>query len=529
MLRLLFVSLCWSTITGAPQETSHSAAHKGDATRPYIHYCRSPSMETFTCWWHPLDNGSQGDDNVTYSLLYTIGKGPPKECPDYVSGGPNSCYFDMEHTLIWEVYCMNVTAHSHRKAFTSQEHCLDVADIVEIDPPFNLTYTLMNISNDESGRTALVSWQYPIAQQVHIGWITLIYELRFRPLSEPNNWKVKERLREPHLELLDLPVGSYEVQVRCRSKNNNLWSKWSSPLTIIIPARRLPDRMLYALILVTGIGVTTLLIIGFGVIPQGKRIKAFLLPPIPKPRIRGIDPTLLKKGKMDEINRHFSSLHGYKPPQYCEETWYQVSMDEGLSLSQPSPPSNPKEERLGNSTSSTLSPACPDATQQLLHTTNSPAPYCQGPAVYGEGPTYYSEEALEVGLPPESQSWVWPASSHAQPELVSFPGMDYSMILNPAPLTSTAPSTCHDFYTCVNGVTPSGAVHLVPCVSNPLKSSPYLQLREDKEEDSEKSSQLVVYLEKQAEAPGSSTGATTGETEQSEFAVPLLPHLTERS
>lgn len=53
----------------------------------------------------------------------------PRECPDYVTGGPNSCYFDKTHTRVWEVYCMNVTARSSRGLFTSQEHCLDVADI----------------------------------------------------------------------------------------------------------------------------------------------------------------------------------------------------------------------------------------------------------------------------------------------------------------------------------------------------------------------------------------------------------------
>ncbi|KAF7689639.1 hypothetical protein HF521_012992 [Silurus meridionalis] len=265
-------------------------------------------METFTCWWHPLDNSLQGDDNITYKLIYTLGKQPPAECPDYVTGGPNSCYFDTKHTVIWEVYCMNVTAYSRSGSFTSNEHCLDVAEIVEIDPPFNVTYTLMNKSKDEAGHTVLVSWQYPIAQHVQIGWITLIYELRYRAVSEPNNWKVKERLREPHLELLGLAVGGYEVQARCRSKNNHLWSKWSSPITIVIPSRHQPDHMLYSLVLLSTIIVIILLIIGLGVIPQGKRIKAFLLPPIPKPCIRGIDPMLLKKGKMDEINHHFSSL-----------------------------------------------------------------------------------------------------------------------------------------------------------------------------------------------------------------------------
>lgn len=61
---------------------------------------------------------------------------------------------------------------------------------VEIDPPYNLTYTLMNMTKDEAGCNVLVSWQYPIAQQVQIGWITLIYELRYRAISEPSNWKV---------------------------------------------------------------------------------------------------------------------------------------------------------------------------------------------------------------------------------------------------------------------------------------------------------------------------------------------------
>lgn len=235
----------------------------------------------------------------------------------------------------------------------------------------------------------------------------------------------------------------------------------------------------------------------------------------------------LQKGKMDEINHHFSSLHGYKPPQYHEETWYQVSIDEGLSLSQTSPPSNPKEERHGNSSPCTQSPTYPEVMQRLLHTTNSPTPYCQGPVLYEEGPAYYGEEALEVALPPESQSWAWPASRNTQLELVSFPGMEYSMILNPAPLTTAPLPNSHDFYTCVNGVTPSGAVHLVPCVSNPLKGSPCPQLREDVEEDPEKSSQLVVYLEKQAEASASSNGVSPGETEQS--AMPLLHHLTNRN
>ncbi|KAK1802921.1 hypothetical protein P4O66_021461, partial [Electrophorus voltai] len=485
-----------------------------DASRPYIHYCRSPDMETFTCWWHPLDNGPQGDDNLTYSLMYTIGKKSPKECPDYVSGGANSCYFDEEHTVIWELFCMNVTARSLKGSFTSEQCCLDVADIVETDPPFNLTYTLLNISNHESGRTAHVSWQYPIASHVRSGWITLIFELRFRHVPEPNKWKVKERLREPYLELLDLPVGNYEVQVRCRSQNSNLWSKWSSTLMLIVPPRKLSEQV-YVMILVIAIGVTTMFIIGIGVISQGKRIKAYLIPPIPKPCIRGIDPMLLKKGKMDEINSHFSSLYGYKSSQYHEETLCHESMDEEVTPPQPS------------LTSSHDNDATPPESQQLLLTVSSPSDYCQAPVVYGEEHPYNKD--LEVALPAESNSPVWSVPSHTQPELVSFPGMDYSMILDSASLSTTAPPTFHDFYTCVNRVSPSGAVHLVPCVSNVITDTPCFQVRQKLGEDSEKNSQLVVHLEKQAEVPASFNPVSPGEAEQSEFAVSIHPHQTHGS
>lgn len=472
-------------------------------------------METFTCWWHPLDNSLQGDDNITYRLIYTLGNGPPTECPDYVSGGPNSCYFDTEHTVIWEVYCMNVTAHTSSGSFTSKEHCLDVAEIVKIDPPFNLTYTLMNMTKYEAGQTVLVSWQYPIAQHVQIGWITLIYELRYTLATEPNNWKVKERLREPHLELLGLPVGRYEVQVRCRSKNNHLWSKWSSPITIVIPSGHLPDHMLYVLILMATT-VVIMLIIGLGVIPQSKRIKAFLLPPVPKPCIRGIDPMFLKKGKMDEINRHFSSLQGYKAPHYCGESVYQVSLDEGVSLSEMSSMSSIQEDQEPQGIQS------PDCTedQQLLHTPDSPNSFCPNPS-------YCSNKSTGATMTPENPLWAWPAKSNMQPELVSFVGTEYNMIVKPTVTSTSALPTAQEFYTCVHRVTTNEMVQLVPCMSHSHKGSPYFELNVKSEEDKKKLRQLAAYLEKRVEVQANDVGFCPGVEEQIEYVVSLLSQPTD--
>ncbi|XP_042175336.1 prolactin receptor-like [Oncorhynchus tshawytscha] len=209
--------------------------------RPHIYYCRSPNMEVFTCWWHPLDNNSESDDNITYSLTYSLEKGPRRECPDYVTGGPNSCHFDSGHTSIWTIYCMNVMARTSHGVFSSKDHCLDVADIVETEAPVNLTYTLLNETEEEAGRTAMVSWVYPNPSHIQYGWITLVFELQYRRIAEPNNWKVKGLLREPCLELLDLPVGEYIVRVRCRSRNNGLWSK-EHPCPTLRPSQIYPGR-----------------------------------------------------------------------------------------------------------------------------------------------------------------------------------------------------------------------------------------------------------------------------------------------
>ncbi|XP_064879718.1 uncharacterized protein LOC115127219 [Oncorhynchus nerka] len=476
-------------------------------TRPHIYYCRSPNMEVFTCWWHPLDNNSESDDNITYSLTYSLEKGPRRECPDYVTGGPNSCHFDSGHTSIWTIYCMNVVARTSHGVFSSKDHCLDVADIVETEAPVNLTYTLLNETEEEAGRTAMVSWVYPNPSHIQYGWITLVFELQYRRIAEPNNWKVKGLLREPCLELLDLPVGEYIVRVRCRSRNNGLWSKWSTPVLLCIPVKSTPDKLL-ALLLVTGVGVMLLLVIGFGMILQGKRIKAFLLPPIPKPRIKGINPLLLKKGGFDEINRHFISFHGYKPPSYSEEeVWDSVSMDDNQSLQAPLGILAVRKEDYDMAIHSQL----------LVQTTSSHAPYTPVPASYTPVPAPYCQAPVEAFPTP----WEWPTANPDQPELLVFPGTDYSMMVDPTPVPppnqqAPPPSSTQGFYTCVNMLGDNGQVHLVPCLPTHLKHSPYVQLEEELEEGGlEKRSQLDDYLAKKMEAVanGSAPGETVVETE----------------
>ena len=62
---------------------------------------------------------------------------------------------------------------------------------VELEAPVNLTYTLLNGSKDDDGHTVKVTWVYPVPDHIQFGWISLDFELQYRHISEPTNWKVQ--------------------------------------------------------------------------------------------------------------------------------------------------------------------------------------------------------------------------------------------------------------------------------------------------------------------------------------------------
>lgn len=448
LLLLVFAAPVSCSRTVAWDQTKREAHFTDEvsmSTRPLIYYCRSRNMEDFSCYWHPLDNISDTDD-VSYVLTYNKDKGPVLECPDYLTSGPHSCHFDSSHTTIWKIYCMNVTAVTPLGNYSSPQHCLDVAEIVETEAPVNLTYDLYDAGGDEMGHNTLLSWTYPKPSDLQYGWITLVYELQYRRLNEPHNWKVKASLREPHVELLGLPVGDYVVQVRCRSHNYGRWSQWSLPLYMSIPARP-PTGKLLVLVLVTGVSVVALIGFTLGLIQQSKRIKDYFLPPIPKPRIIGIDPLLLKKGHLDEINRHFSSFHGYSPPSYsyADDIWDQVSADD-LCLT-PAPAANADQERAP------LEPREKDKDALII-------PCAVAPLDHG----CYVTNATQCFAAD-------PPAAHTD-FVLAVPGSDYSIMGQPGvPSLVDIPDKSQqkmnatpDFYTCVQLMQDTGEVHLVPCL-----------------------------------------------------------------
>ncbi|XP_054842687.1 prolactin receptor [Eublepharis macularius] len=262
--------------------------------KPEIIRCRSPEKETFTCWWKP---SSDGGLPTNYTLFYKKEREKSyNECPDYKSGGPNSCYFDQKHTSIWTIYNVTVKATNDLGSNTSAPYYVDVAYIVEPDPPVNLTLEWVD---QAYAKYLLLNWASPPLADVRSGWLTLEYELRIKP-EEGQEWEIIFVGLGTKYQLFSLNSGvKYVVQVRCRTDNGE-WSQWSSESYIQLPKEfRLKDIIVW--IFVAFLSFIICLIMIWTMALKGFSMVACILPPVPGPKIPGFDIHLLKAGRMDEV------------------------------------------------------------------------------------------------------------------------------------------------------------------------------------------------------------------------------------
>lgn len=73
--------------------------------------------------------------------------------------------------------------------------CVCVSSTVQTEALVNLTYVLRDAGGDEMGHSALLSWAYPVPSDLQYGWITLVYELQYRRVTDPDNWKVHTEIQ----------------------------------------------------------------------------------------------------------------------------------------------------------------------------------------------------------------------------------------------------------------------------------------------------------------------------------------------
>ncbi|NXX09740.1 PRLR protein, partial [Larus smithsonianus] len=113
------------------------------------------------------------------------------------------------------------------------------------------------------------------------------------------------------------PGKTYIVQIHCKPDHHGSWSEWSSEKYIQIPTDfRVKDMVVW--IVVGVLSSLICLIMSWTMVLKGYRMIAFILPPVPGPKIKGIDTHLLETGKSEEL---LSALgcHGFPPTSDCEE------------------------------------------------------------------------------------------------------------------------------------------------------------------------------------------------------------------
>ncbi|XP_036919136.1 growth hormone receptor isoform X3 [Sturnira hondurensis] len=297
--------------------------------KPKLTKCRSPELETFSCHW--TDGGHRGSESPGLTQLFYIRRNTKewtqewtqewKECPDYVTAGENSCYFNASYTSIWTPYCIKLTS----RGGTVDQKCFSVEEIVQPDPPTGLNWTLLNISLTGIHADIQVRWEPPSNADVQKGWIVLEYELQYKEINE-TQWKMMDPVASTSVPVYSLRLDKeYEVRVRSRQRNSDKYGAFSEVLCVTLPQTSpLPCeedfQFPWFFLIVFGLFGLTVILLLF-IFSKQQRIKMLILPPVPVPKIKGIDPGLFKEGKLEEVNTILAVHDNCKPEFYNDDSW----------------------------------------------------------------------------------------------------------------------------------------------------------------------------------------------------------------
>ncbi|XP_068190171.1 growth hormone receptor-like [Antennarius striatus] len=299
-----------------------SASDQGPSqTRPHITGCISSNMETFRCRWNvgTFQNLSMPGDLRLFYINKTPLQTPAKEwteCPHYSTERPNECFFNRSHTQIWIIYSVQLC--SRDQVILYDENLFHVEDIVQPDPPFALNWTLLNASMTGSHYDIMLSWKPPESADVEMGWMKLQYEVQHRDVSS-DQWEVLDLGKNTHRTIYGLQANiNHEVRIRCKMFSGKKFGEFSDSIFVHIPSK--VSRFPVVALLIFG-ALCLVAILMLVIISQQEKLMVILLPPIPGPKIRGIDPELLKKGKLRELTSILGSPPGLRPELYSNDPW----------------------------------------------------------------------------------------------------------------------------------------------------------------------------------------------------------------
>lgn len=401
-----------------------------------------------------------------------------KECPDYVSAGENSCYFNASYTSIWVPYCIKLTSNGG----TVDQKCFSVEEIVQPDPPTSLNWTLLNTSLTGIHADIQVRWEPPPNADVQKGWIVLEYELQYKEVNE-TQWKTMDPVLSTSVPVYSLRLDKeYEVRIRCRQRNSEKYGEFSEILYVTLPQMSpVPCeedfRFPWFLIIIFGMfGLTVIFLFMFS---KQQRIKMLILPPVPVPKIKGIDPDLFKEGKLEEVNTILAIHDSYKPEFYTDDSWVEFIE---LDIDDPDEKTEEGSDRdrlLGHDPQKSLSilgakdddsgrTSCydPDLLEADFHASDlgdAASEVAQPQRLKGEADLLCLD--LKHHHPPPGRDALLAQEGKARP-LLSGESESARPAAPAPPLHSPSPLANIDFYAQVSDITPAGSVVLSPGQKN---------------------------------------------------------------
>ncbi|XP_077318923.1 growth hormone receptor [Lithobates pipiens] len=435
---------------------------------PVITECRSPQQETFTCHW------TYGEFQNLTGLLKLQYRKPGlnwSDCPDTVSAGENGCYFGKNYTSIWVGYQVRLISDN----VTFYEYSFTVDDIVRPDPPRALNWTSLNISGTRLHMDIALNWLPPAAADVGSGWFTLLYEVHV-VIANGTQWKMYEA-KTPYISLYSLKMGSeYWVKIRCRQQASFAFSDFSEVLVIQLPSR-LPDA-LWPLFVILGL-FAVVVALTFFIFCKRERLKMLILPPVPVPKIKGIDPALLQKGKLDEVSSILASHESYKQQLCIDDPWVEfIELDldeqdeknEGTDTDRLLGEEYPKAHScLGVKDDDSGRASC--CEPDIPETDFSNSEICDGTSDTGQTHNTKDNQADLLCLSDKPNSGGMPTNSQMpnveKPSTMPEDGKLTQLLANGT--TNVPPSTqlsslkpSMDFYALVSDITPAGRLLLSP-------------------------------------------------------------------
>ncbi|XP_034548774.1 growth hormone receptor a [Notolabrus celidotus] len=325
LLLVLVSSLDWLTAPGSAFLMGRDPLTSSATLEPHFTECISREQETFRCWWNPGDfhNLSSPGSLKVFYLKKDSPTSEWKECPEYIHSN-RECFFDINHTSVWIPYCMQL--RSHNTTYFNEDDCFTVENIVRPDPPVSLNWTQLNMSPSGVSYDVMVNWEPPPSADVRAGWMRIEYEIKYRE-KNTTNWEALEIQPHIHQTIYGLHIGKeYEVHIRCRMQAFTKFGEFSDSIFIQVTENPFKESTFpLTLVFIFGI-VGILVLIMLIIVSQQHRLMMILLPPVPAPKIKGIDPELLKKGKLDELNFILSGggmggMPTYAPDFYQDEPW----------------------------------------------------------------------------------------------------------------------------------------------------------------------------------------------------------------